>query len=109
MVPLFGLWPYAAVVPHLLTALNRKDPEASVRLLLAAWEESQKPWRVAESPLYYRFAKGKATAGMDNVGKQFRQALLSEVESGLEEYRFLQGNPEFNALLAEVRGQSPED
>lgn len=98
MSRLFDLWPYNTIVPPLLIALYRKDAEESIRLLRRALEESQKPWHMGESPLYYRCAEGKHFSGL---GSTFSQALLTEIRSGKKEYEFLQGNPELEKLLEE--------
>ena len=43
--------------------------------------ESQKPWNMTQSPLYYRYedtAQGKAFSG---IGKNFVRELYSEIEN----------------------------
>lgn len=56
MVSLFDLWDYGKVVPHLLIAGYQKDVEKCIQLIKEVLVESQKPWKMVESPLYYRYA-----------------------------------------------------
>ena len=55
MVLLFDLWDYGKVVPYLLIAVYRKDVEKCIQLIKEVLMESQKPWKMVESPLYYRY------------------------------------------------------
>ena len=100
MVSLFGLWDYGKVVPHLLIAGYRKDVEKCIQLIKEVLMESQKPWKMVESPLYYRYAdtvQGKSSSG---VGNNFVRALATEIENK-EEYEFLKGNKELEAIFAQ--------
>ena len=54
MISLFGLWNYGNTVPYLLIAGYRKDVEKCVQLIKQLLSESQKPWNMTQSPLYYR-------------------------------------------------------
>lgn len=100
MVSLFGLWDYGKVVPHLLIAGYRKDVEKCIQLIKEVLMEAQKPWNMVESPLYYRYtdiAQGKSFSG---VGNNFVRALAGEIENK-EEYGFLRGNKELEAIFKE--------
>ena len=100
MISLFGLWDYSKVVPHLLIAGYRKDVEQCVKLIKNVLHESQKPWNMTESPLYYRYedtVQGKAFSG---VGKNFVRELYLEIENK-EEYEFLRGNKELESTFKE--------
>lgn len=100
MVSLFGLWDYGKVVPYLLIASYRKDAEKCIQIIKEVLKESQKPWNMPESPLYYRYADtvpGKSFAGL---GKNFVRALASEIENK-EGYEFLRENKELEAFFAE--------
>ena len=102
MVSLFGLWGYGKIVPHLLIAGYRKDVEQCIQLIKAILKESQKPWNMTESPLYYRYedtVQGKSFSG---VGNHFIRALISEIENK-EEYEFLRGNKELESIFKEYR------
>ena len=100
MVSLFGLWDYGKVVPQLLIAGYRKDTEKCIQLIKKVLCESRKSWNMTESPLYYRYedtVQGKAFSGL---GNNFVRALFSEIENK-EEYEFLRGNKEVEAIFAE--------
>ena len=100
MVSLFGLWDYGKVVPYLLIAVYRKDVEKCIQLIKEVLMESQKPWKMVESPLYYRYAgtvQGKSFSG---VGNNFVRALATEIENK-EEYEFLKGNKELEAIFSQ--------
>ena len=100
MVSLFGMWDYGKVVPHLLIAGYRKDTEKCIQLIKKVLCESRKSWNMTESPLYYRYedtVQGKAFSGL---GNNFVRALFSEIENK-EEYEFLRGNKELEAIFAE--------
>ena len=100
MVLLFGLWDYGKVVPYLLIAVYRKDVEKCIQLIKEVLMESQKPWKMMESPLYYRYAdtvQGKSSSG---VGNNFVRALATEIENK-EEYEFLKGNKELEAIFSQ--------
>lgn len=100
VVLLFGLWDYGKVVPHLLIAGYRKDEKECVQLINKVLCESRKSWNMTESPLYYRYedtVQGKAFTG---VGNNFARALFAEIENK-EEYEFLRGNKELEAIFAE--------
>ncbi len=100
MVSLFGMWDYGKVVPYLLIAGYRKDTEKCIQLIKKVLSESRKSWNMTESPLYYRYedtVQGKAFSGL---GNNFVRALFSEIENK-EEYEFLRGNEELEAIFAE--------
>ena len=100
MVLLFDLWDYGKVVPYLLIAVYRKDVEKCIQLIKEVLMESQKPWKMVESPLYYRYAgtvQGKSFSG---VGNNFVRALATEIENK-EEYEFLKGNKELEAIFSQ--------
>ena len=100
MISLFGLWNYGNTVPYLLIAGYRKDVEKCVQLIKQLLSESQKPWNMTQSPLYYRYedtAQGKAFSG---VGKNFVRELYSEIENK-KEYEFLRGNKELESIFEE--------
>lgn len=94
MCSLFGLWPYGAVVPRLLIALFRKDEKQSIQLIEAALEESQKPWDVGASPLYYRFPPKSS----NRLAKSLARSFIAEIRNK-EEYEFLRGNAELENIL----------
>ena len=57
-------------------------------------------WKMVESPLYYRYAdtvQGKSSSG---VGNNFVRALATEIENK-EEYEFLKGNKELEAIFSQ--------
>ena len=100
MVSLFGLWDYGKVVPYLLIAGYRKDVEKCIQLIKKILNESQKPWNMTESSLYYRYedtVQGKAFTGL---GNNFVRALFSEIENK-EEYEFLRENKELESIFKE--------
>lgn len=100
MVSLFGLWDYGKVVPHLLIAGYRKDVGKCIQLIKEALVESQKPWKMVESPLYYRYADTVQGKSFSGVGNNFVRALATEIETK-EEYGFLRGNKELEAIFEE--------
>ena len=100
MVSLFGLWDYGKVVPHLLIAGYRKDVEKCIQLIKEVLMESQKPWKMVESPLYYRYADTVQGKSFSGVGNNFVRALATEIENK-EEYEFLKGNKELEAIFAQ--------
>ena len=100
MISLFGLWDYSRVVPYLLIAGYRKDVEQCVKLIKKVLHESQKPWNMINSPLYYRYedtVQGKAFSG---VGNNFVRELYLEIKNK-EEYEFLRGNKELESIFKE--------
>ena len=100
MISLFGLWNYGNTVPYLLIAGYRKDVEKCIQLIKRLLSESQKPWNMTQSPLYYRYedtAQGKAFSG---IGKNFVRELYSEIENK-KEYEFLRGNKELESIFEE--------
>lgn len=97
MVGVFDLWPYGAVVPHLLLALERKDAPEYLRRLRQVLCEARKPWNMGRSPLYCRIPKKDATR---DVGKRYIHALLSEIRQ-MKEDEFPRGNKELEELLKE--------
>ena len=80
MVSLFGLWDYGKVVPYLLIAVYRKDVEKCIQLIKEVLMESQKPWKMVESPLYYRYADTVQEKSFSGVGNNFVRALAAEIE-----------------------------
>lgn len=73
---------------------------AQQTLIKQLLSESQKPWNMTQSPLYYRYedtAQGKAFSG---VGKNFVRELYSEIENK-KEYEFLRGNKELESIFEE--------
>ena len=70
MISLFGLWNYGNTVPYLLIAGYRKDVEKCVQLIKQLLSESQKPWNMTQSPLYYRYedtAQGKPFRELEKI------------------------------------------
>ena len=100
MISLFGLWDYGKVVPHLLIAGYRKDVEKCIQLIKEVLMESQKPWKMVESPLYYRYADTVQGKSFSGVGNNFVRALAAEIENK-EEYEFLKENKELEAIFAQ--------
>lgn len=100
MVSLFGLWDYGKVVPYLLIAVHRKDVEKCIQLIKEVLMESQKPWKMVESPLYYRYADTVQGKSFSGVGNNFVRALATEIENK-EEYEFLKGNKELEAIFSQ--------
>ena len=73
---------------------------AQQTLIKQLLSESQKPWNMTQSPLYYRYedtAQGKAFSG---IGKNFVRELYSEIENK-KEYEFLRGNKELESIFEE--------
>ena len=62
--------------------------------------ESQKPWKMVESPLYYRYADTVHGKSFSGVGNNFVRALATEIENK-EEYEFLKGNKELEAIFSQ--------
>ena len=100
MVLLFDLWDYGKVVPYLLIAVYRKDVEKCIQLIKEVLMESQKPWKMVESPLYYRYADTVQGKSFSGVGNNFVRALATEIENK-EEYEFLKGNKELEAIFSQ--------
>ena len=100
MVSLFGLWDYGKVVPRLVIAVYRKDVEKCIQLIKEVLMESQKPWKMVESPLYYRYADTVQEKSFSGVGNNFVRALATEIENK-EEYEFLKGNKELEAIFSQ--------
>ena len=100
MVSLFGLWDYGKVVPYLLIAVYRKDVEKCIQLIKEVLMESQKPWKMVESPLYYRYVDTVQGKSFSGVGNNFVRALATEIENK-EEYEFLKGNKELEAIFSQ--------
>ena len=100
MVSLFGLWDYGKVVPYLLIAVYRKDVEKCIQLMKEVLMESQKPWKMVESPLYYRYVDTVQGKSFSGVGNNFVRALATEIENK-EEYEFLKGNKELEAIFSQ--------
>ena len=53
-------------------------------------EERQKPWKMVESPLYYRYADTVQGKSFSGVGNNFVRVLATEIKNK-EEYEFLKG------------------
>ena len=104
MVSLFGLWDYGKVVPYLLIAVYRKDVEKCIQLIKEVLMESQKPWKMVESPLYYRYVDTVQGKSFSGVGNNFVRALATEIENK-EEYEFLKGNKELEAIFTRTYGE----
>lgn len=100
MVSLFGLWDYGKVVPYLLIAGYRKDAEKCIQRIKEVLEEAQKPWNMAESPLYYRYTDSGQGKSFSGFGNSFVRALAAEIENK-EGYEFLRGNKELEAIFEE--------
>ena len=100
MVSLFGLWDYGKVVPYLLIAVYRKDVEKCIQLIKEVLMESKKPWKMVESPLYYRYVDTVQGKSFSGVGNNFVHALATEIENK-EEYEFLKGNKELEAIFSQ--------
>lgn len=100
MVSLFGLWDYGKVVPYLLIASYQKDEGKCIQVIKEILKESQKPWNMTESPLYYRYADTIPGKSFSGLGKSFVRALASEIENK-EGYEFLKGNRELEMLFEE--------
>lgn len=100
MVSLFGLWDYGKVVPYLLIAGYRKDAEKCIQRIKEVLEEAQKPWNMAESPLYYRYTDSGQGKSFSGFGNSFVRTLAAEIENK-EGYEFLRGNKELEAIFEE--------
>lgn len=100
MVSLFGLWDYGKVVPYLLIAGYRKDAEKCIQRIKEVLEEAQKPWNMAESPLYYRYTDSGQGKSFSGFGNSFVRALAAEIENK-EGYEFLRGDKELEAIFEE--------
>lgn len=101
MVSLFDMWQYGTVVPYLILSAFRKDADQSIELLKSVLEEAQKPWKLNDSPLYYRYPAKESVEGM---GQSYIQAILREVETQ-EEYDFLRGNDKLEKIMEEYKAQ----
>ena len=88
------------VVPYLLIAVYRKDVEKCIQLIKEVLMESQKPWKMVESPLYYRYVDTVQGKSFSGVGNNFVRALATEIENK-EEYEFLKGNKELEAIFSQ--------
>ena len=66
--------------------------------------ESQKPWKMVESPLYYRYVDTVQGKSFSGVGNNFVRALATEIENK-EEYEFLKGNKELEAIFSQYLKQ----
>ena len=97
LVPLFGLWQYGTVVPRLQIALYEKDVEGSLTAIREMMEAASAPWIMSDSPVFYRIAHET----VQNVGKSFIPALISELKSSAE-YDFLRDNFGFQELLMKL-------
>ena len=63
-------------------------------------KSTQKPWKMVESPLYYRYADTVQGKSFSGVGNNFVRALATEIENK-EEYEFLKGNKELEAIFSQ--------
>lgn len=81
-------------------AVYRKDVEKCIQLIKEVLMESQKPWKMVESPLYYRYADTVQGKSFSGVGNNFVRALATEIENK-EEYEFLKGNKELEAFFSQ--------
>ena len=108
MVSLFDLWSYGQKVPHFLVSLYRKEVDQSIEWIKEILDESQKPWNISASPLYYRLAESKSASGLsDGLGEVYLQAFIREAETQ-EEYHFLRGDERFRKIL-EAYGKKTDD
>lgn len=83
-----------------MSITSRKKNGKCIQLIKRLLSESQKPWNMTQSPLYYRYedtAQGKAFSGL---GKNFVRELYSEIENK-KEYEFLRGNKELESIFEE--------
>jgi len=55
---------------------------------------------MVESPLYYRYADTVQEKSFSGIGNNFVRALAAEIETK-EEYEFLKGNKELEAIFAQ--------
>ena len=55
---------------------------------------------MVESPLYYRYADTVHEKSFSGVGNNFVRALATEIENK-EEYEFLKGNKELEAIFSQ--------
>lgn len=78
----------------------RKDVEQCIQLIKEILEESQKPWNMTKSSLYYRYEDAVQGKSFSGVGNNFIRALFSEIENK-EEYGFLRGNKELESIFKE--------
>lgn len=81
-------------------AVYRKDVEKCIQLIKEVLMESQKPWKMVESPLYYRYVDTVQGKSFSGVGNNFVHALATEIENK-EEYEFLKGNKEMEAIFSQ--------
>ena len=77
-----------------------KDVEKCIQLIKEVLMESQKPWKMVESPLYYRYVDTVHGKSFSGVGNNFVRALATEIENK-EEYEFLKGNKELEAIFSQ--------
>ena len=95
--PTYGKY---GMLPYLLIAVYRKDVEKCIQLIKEVLMESQKPWKMVESPLYYRYVDTVQGKSFSGVGNNFVRALATEIENK-EEYEFLKGNKELEAIFSQ--------
>ena len=69
-------------------------------LHLSQEELAEKPWKMVESPLYYRYVDTVQGKSFSGVGNNFVRALATEIENK-EEYEFLKGNKELEAIFSQ--------
>ena len=81
-------------------AVYRKDVEKCIQLIKEVLMESKKPWKMVESPLYYRYVDTVQGKSFSGVGNNFVHALATEIENK-EEYEFLKGNKELEAIFSQ--------
>lgn len=77
-----------------------KDIEKCIQLIKEVLKEAQKPWNMVVSPLYYRYTDTVQGKSFSGVGNNFVRALAAEIENK-EEYEFLRGNKELEAIFEE--------
>lgn len=101
-----------AIAIPLHFAIIQKNVEDSISLLKAYFSATFTPWDVSKSSLYCHMELNLKTSKkevvkeeQENLGKQVRLALISELENS-PEYIFLHSNPEFQQLIEYFRTKS---
>lgn len=102
-VKVFDLWEYNAFLGPLQSALAGKKTEESLRLIDSLLAAAFKPWKMKESPLYYRIGKNHD----EDTGKRILPALLVELENS-SQYDFLRDNKKMDQLLKRYRDKIGE-
>lgn len=106
MVPLFGLWHYGAVTPRLQIALYQKDADQSIQWIKKILDAARTPWKLIDSPLFYRIARPSMEHLTEQIGTCFIPSFISELERS-DEYDFLRDNKEFKELLDLCKAELP--